>query len=198
MFETSTHRGCVYIEQQSYELIERKGASHDYHRRHCHVDVPRGELRRRRGRRAHSLPDHAGADERPRGGFGQHAVEDLVPYAPCSDQPASRCFRLHRRGEGPRSSVARKVRYSLRFGLSFDAKPTWWSRSPTWRADGPLPTAGSIRKETARANEGSRRAPNRIHGGPLTVPGRRGSPARACRCSVRSGMPAQPAETTIS
>src|SRR2546428_13060640 len=59
MFETSTHRGCIYIDQQSYELIDRKGASHDHDRRHRHVDVPRGKLRRRGGRRPHSGPDHA-------------------------------------------------------------------------------------------------------------------------------------------
>ena len=56
---------------------------------------------------AHSVPDHAGADERPRGGIGQHAVEGPVAHAPRADQPAPRRFRLHRRGEGPRSAVRR-------------------------------------------------------------------------------------------
>jgi len=105
MFETNTRRGCIYIDRPSIDLIGQKGASHDYNRRHRHVDVPRGELRRRGGGRPHPVPDHARANERPRGGIGQHAVEGLVPHAPCADQPAPRGLRLHRGGEGPRSPV---------------------------------------------------------------------------------------------
>src|SRR5437667_325795 len=86
-------------------LLKGKEHRNDHDRRHRDVDLPRGYLRRRRGRRPHPLPDHARADERPRGGIGQHAVEDSVPHAPRADQPAPRGFRLPRRGEGPRSPL---------------------------------------------------------------------------------------------
>src|SRR5881409_3012823 len=44
MVETNTRRGCIYIEQQSCDLIGRKGASHDHDRRHRDVDLPGGSF----------------------------------------------------------------------------------------------------------------------------------------------------------
>src|SRR3989442_11932256 len=165
MFETSTHRGCIYIEQQSYELIERKGASHDYDRRHRHVDVPRGKLRRRGGRRPHSVPDHAGADECPRGGIGQHAVEGPVPHAPRANQPAPRRLRVHRRGEGPRSPIEPTRSSAARLTPS-ERCESYLVERPSCLAEGPGPVAcglvsdrGCATQRSLATSAGSNRLP---------------------------------------
>src|SRR5207247_8027941 len=128
-------------------LLKGKEHRNDHDRRHRDVDLPRGYLRRRRGRRPQPLPEHARADERPRGGIGQHAVEDSVPHAPCADQPAPRGFRLHRRGEGPRSPVGQSVRPPVSVSPSNGAEPTWWSGSPVWTTVSSRSTASSIWNE---------------------------------------------------
>src|SRR5256712_5344500 len=192
MFETSTHRGCIYIEQQSYELIGRKGASHDYDRRHCHVDVPRGQLRRRGGRRAHSLPDHAGADECPRGGIGQHAVEGPVPHAPRADQSAPRRLRVHRRGEGPRGLVAPIRSPAARLTPS-ERCEFYLVERPSCLAEGPGPVACGLDSDRGCATQRSMATSAESN---RWRPSRRSSASRISGQGVSLRSPARDASAT--